>query len=208
VIVTGVTCCDETQLPQANDQAKRRVADPNHLSLPSRSAGFSISVPRPMIFRPTGIQAGVIWTRPAKRLVVADLAGTGTPYPYGIVFPYPGTWYVYYDGAAVLEGTVLDTGCTLSLNGFSSPVHTAPVVGAGPASTAGLAANALRRYALFVNDSNNAIYLNLGGTAVVNTGILIEPSGSYSLRGENLWRGAVNFISSLAADRLLVTEGT
>ena len=82
------------------------------------------------------------------------------------------------------------------------------MVGAGPASTAGLAANALRRYALFVNDSNNAIYLNLGGTAVVNTGILIEPSGSYSLRGENLWRGAVNFISSLAADRLLVTEGT
>ena len=65
-----------------------------------------------------------------------------------------------------------------------------------------------RKYALFVNDSTNDIYLNLGGTAVANTGIRLNSGGgSLEMMPENLFYGDVNFISTAAADRLLVTEG-
>ena len=79
---------------------------------------------------------------------------------------------------------------------------------AGPASTTALAANSSRKYALFVNDSSNVMYLNLGGTAAANTGIRINADGgSYEMMPGNLFYGAVNFIGT-AADVLVVTEGS
>lgn len=92
--------------------------------------------------------------------------------------------------------------------GSGTLTHTAPVIGAS--TTAALAANANRKYAVFINDSESVIYLKVGVAAVLNQGIRLEASGgSYemsSLRG-NLDTRAVNGISSGAGKVLLVTEG-
>lgn len=87
-------------------------------------------------------------------------------------------------------------------------VHTQPAIGAS--TTAALAANAARKYAFFVNDSDSTIYIKAGAAAVLNQGIRIAAGGSYemsALKG-NLDTRAINGISSGAAKALLVTEGT
>ena len=69
-----------------------------------------------------------------------------------------------------------------------NPAHTAPSV--PTTSTAVLAANQARTYALIVNDGAVDIYLNLGGTAVANTGIRVNAAGgSYEMNEDNLFRG-------------------
>lgn len=47
----------------------------------------------------------------------------------------------------------------------------------GVASTAALAANTARTYAMFVNDSDTTIYLKVGAAAVVNEGVPLNASG-------------------------------
>ena len=90
---------------------------------------------------------------------------------------------------------------------YVTPTHTAPVIGA--ATTAALAANANRLYALFVNDGTENIYLGLGVAAVMNIGIPIVPGGSYEMSREigNLYVGAVNGICASGGMVLCVTEG-
>ena len=92
---------------------------------------------------------------------------------------------------------------------YGTASHSAVTVGTD--STAALAANVSREYALFVNDSDEAIYLKLGAAAVVNQGIRINATGgSYEMSGAygNLYRGAINSICSSGSKTLLVTEGT
>lgn len=70
-----------------------------------------------------------------------------------------------------------------------------------------LAVNPYRKYAIFVNDSVNVIYITLGGEAVVNQGIRINGSGgSYEISALNLWLGRVNAIATGANSKLMVTE--
>lgn len=86
--------------------------------------------------------------------------------------------------------------------------HTAPSIGV--ATTAALAANANRKYALIINDSDTVIYLKIGAAAVLNEGIRLNAQGgSYemSVGYGNLDTRAINAISSVAAKVLLVTEG-
>lgn len=86
--------------------------------------------------------------------------------------------------------------------------HTVVTVGA--TSTAVLAANALRRYALFVNDSDETVYLSFDGTAAaLNDGVRLNASGgSYemSVRVGNIHQGAVKGICASGSKKLLVTE--
>lgn len=92
--------------------------------------------------------------------------------------------------------------------GMITPVHT--TIAVGVATTAVLAANANRRYAIFVNDSPNVIYLGLGVAAALNAGIRINGNGDYyemSPEFGNLYTGAINAICSVAAQNLLATEG-
>lgn len=89
-----------------------------------------------------------------------------------------------------------------------APVHTAVTV--GNASTLALAANANRRYALFVNDSDSIMYINLGNAAATNEGIRLNANGGsfeMGLEFGNLQIGAVYAISDGAGHILLVTEG-
>ena len=77
-------------------------------------------------------------------------------------------------------------------------------------STAVLSANATRRYALIVNDSDTVIYLSLGGTAVANTGIRLNANGgSYEMSPGlgNVYQGAITAICSATPKTLLVMEG-
>jgi hypothetical protein len=85
--------------------------------------------------------------------------------------------------------------------------HTAPVIGSS--STAALAAAATRKAALFVNDSDETIYLNIGGTAAANTGIRLNANGgSYEMSQElgNLSTAAITAICASGSKTLLVTQ--
>lgn len=77
-------------------------------------------------------------------------------------------------------------------------------------STAVLSANSARRYALFINDSDTTMYLNLGGTAAANKGIRLNANGgSYEMTAglENVYQGTITVICSATPKTLLVTEG-
>lgn len=86
--------------------------------------------------------------------------------------------------------------------------HTTATIGA--ASGVALSANANRKYALLVNDSDAVIYLKIGAAAVASEGIRINPNGgSYEMSPAygNLDTRVINAISSGAGKVLLVTEG-
>lgn len=85
--------------------------------------------------------------------------------------------------------------------------HSAP--GMTTSSGVALAANGKRLYALIINDSDTVVYLNLGGTAAVNTGIRLNAAGgSYEINLANLFVGAINGIHGGTGTKvLLVSEG-
>ncbi len=67
--------------------------------------------------------------------------------------------------------------------------------------------NAKRKWAIFVNDSDTVIYLALGETATINSGIRLNASGgAYEINALNLWRGPVSAISSVTTKILCVVE--
>lgn len=76
------------------------------------------------------------------------------------------------------------------------------------ATTVVLAANPGRKTAVFVNDSNQPIYLAFGNAAVLNQGVRINASGgSYEINRNNLFLGAINAIAEGGAKNLTVSEG-
>ena len=76
------------------------------------------------------------------------------------------------------------------------------------ATTVVLAANPGRKDAVFVNDSNQPIYLARGNDAVLNQGIRLNSGGgSYEINRDNLFLGAINAIAEGGAKNLTVSEG-
>jgi len=79
------------------------------------------------------------------------------------------------------------------------------------ATTAVLAANTSRKYALIVNDSDTVMYLAVGASAVLNQGIRLNPGGgSYEMSEKlgNLATGAINGIHGGSGNKVaLPTEG-
>jgi len=127
----------------------------------------------------------------------ADAAATaGDTTPFSIIALLKGIW-------VKLAGTL-----TVALSGVITPTHTA--VTAGATTTAALAVNANRKYALLVNDSDEVIYIKLGAAAVLNEGIRLNANGgSYEMSNSigNLTTGAINCISTSGGKILLATEG-
>lgn len=71
-----------------------------------------------------------------------------------------------------------------------------------------LAANPARADAVFVNDSNQPIYLARGNDAVLNAGIRLNANGgSYEINSNNLFLGVINAIATGGAKNLTVSEG-
>lgn len=90
------------------------------------------------------------------------------------------------------------------------PVNSADdtAVAVGITTTVVLAANPGRADAVFVNDSNQPIYLARGNAAVLNAGIRLNANGgSYEINRNNLFRGAINAIAEGGAKNLTVSEG-
>ena len=97
---------------------------------------------------------------------------------------------------------------TLVANLVTTPTHTVVTVGA--TTTAALAANTSRIYALLINDADEAIYIKLGASAALNAGIRINANGgNYEMSEQlgNLYQGAINAICASGSKKLLVTEG-
>ena len=92
---------------------------------------------------------------------------------------------------------------------YTTPAHT--TLGVTNASQAALAANANRKYALFINNSANVIWLKIAATAVANEGVRLNAvGGSYEMTSAegSLNTGAVNAISDVAGPSVLtVLEG-
>lgn len=106
--------------------------------------------------------------------------------------------------AYVAGGVIATTGSSAITS-----THTARNV---QGNTVVLTENENRVYALFINDSDTTVYLNLGAAAAVNEGIRLNANGgSYEMSGQagNLYTGAVNANhGGGAVDKvLLVTEG-
>ena len=89
-----------------------------------------------------------------------------------------------------------------------TPAHTTVTV----TSTSGtaLAANEDRVHAVFVNDSNKDIWLNLSATAVANTGILLTAhGGSLDICDDHPYLGVIAAIHASTGNKtLLVTQDT
>lgn len=90
---------------------------------------------------------------------------------------------------------------------LNTPTHA--VVSVGATTTAALAANTYRTYALLINDSDEVVYIKIGAAAVLNDGIRINASGGsfeMSQPNGNLCSGAINAICTSGSKKLLVTE--
>jgi len=91
--------------------------------------------------------------------------------------------------------------------GFGSVTH--GTMNMGTTSGTVLAANPNRRYALFQNDSDTAMYITFGTPAVVSKGIRLNATGgSYEMTREkgNLYTGVVFGICGSASKAVLITE--
>ena len=97
---------------------------------------------------------------------------------------------------------------SVTVSGSAATTATNTKVSVGSSSTSVLALNASRKFAIFVNDSDETIYLNLSGTAVMNEGIRLNANGgSYEINLNNLYTGAVTGICSSGTKNLTVVEG-
>jgi len=84
---------------------------------------------------------------------------------------------------------------------------TTTAVTIGATTTAVLATKPERKSATLVNDSDEVIYLALGGTAVMNQGIRLNAAGgSYEVNATNLYTGAISAICASGTKVLCVTQ--
>lgn len=108
------------------------------------------------------------------------------------------------------SGSPINEANPLRIKAIGSATVTHTEVAVAVATTAVLAANANRKYALFVNDSDTIIYLKVGAAGELNKGIRLNASGgSFEMSNAlgNLDARAINAIASAGPKNLLVTEG-
>jgi|TARA_Y100000310_G_scaffold342905_1_gene448170 hypothetical protein len=77
-------------------------------------------------------------------------------------------------------------------------------VSVGNTSTTIIALNASRRFVLIVNDSDEDIYLNLSGTAVINEGIRINANGGNYY--EDIYTGIITGICASGSKNVTIVE--
>jgi hypothetical protein len=88
----------------------------------------------------------------------------------------------------------------------SNITNTAVTVGA--VSTAVLAAQATRRWAIFTNDDDESIYLAFNAAALMNKGIILAADGGkYEITRDTPWAGTVYAICASGGKNLCVMEG-
>lgn len=91
------------------------------------------------------------------------------------------------------------------MNEFSDATNTKVTIGS--TLTTVLALKSTRRYASFVNDSDETIYLSLGATATMNKGIRLNANGGvFEIRKGNGYNGIITAICSSGSKNLTVVE--
>ena len=79
----------------------------------------------------------------------------------------------------------------------------------GATTTVLLAENLDRKWAVFVNDSDEVIYLGFGTAAVLNTGLRLNAAGgTFEMTTFNCYQGAINAICTSGTKNLAYMEGT
>jgi hypothetical protein len=114
----------------------------------------------------------------------------------------------YRDMGDGTHALVMFSGGTATVTGSAVTMSHNAIAISG--NTPVLAANANRKYALFINDSANTMYLSLAGAAALNQGIRLNANGgSYEMSSTmgNLSVGAVYANCAVGSQVLLVTEG-
>ena len=86
----------------------------------------------------------------------------------------------------------------------ASSSSTSGKVSVGNTSTSILSSNGSRKAAIIVNDSNETVYLNLSGTAVINEGIRLNAKGG--VHREEMYTGAIFGICASGSKNVTVTE--
>ena len=122
--------------------------------------------------------------------------------------------------SATLSGSNAWAACCATFKSISVPVQgqviSQPVTGipvesvvsVGVSSGQVLATDPTRKFLLLQNDSNNIIYLSIGGnTAVVGQGQRLNANGGSLMLDQYVATSAVNAIATAASSNLLVTKG-
>lgn len=88
---------------------------------------------------------------------------------------------------------------------YETPVNSG--VNVGVASTLVLAANSDRKYASFINDSDENIWLGIGAAAVAHAGKRLNAyGGSYEINWTNLYAGAIYGIHEGTGNKVVCVE--
>jgi len=90
----------------------------------------------------------------------------------------------------------------VSLRTFNAPA----AASVGVASAQAVASNANRKGLVLKNTSNNTISCAVAATAVLNSGLTLEPGDAFSMNAFSVSSGAVNCIASAAASNLSIQE--
>lgn len=94
----------------------------------------------------------------------------------------------------------------ISTDGVATATNTKVSIGAS--DTQVLVASSTRRFAVFVNDSDEAIYLSLSATAVQSEGIRLNAGGgAYMIDAANLYTGEVSAICASGGKYLTLSAG-
>ena len=81
-------------------------------------------------------------------------------------------------------------------------------ISVGSSDTTILAANASRKFAVIVNDSDETIYLSLSATAVQGEGIRLNAAGgAYEINAMNRYTGEISGICTSGGKYVTVSEG-
>jgi hypothetical protein len=138
-------------------------------------------------------------------VVAVDLdSGGGTANRMGTAILVPAS-----GGPAVVPGDATNgLKVQTAASAVVTPTHTAP--SATTTTSALLATNANRRYALLQNIGSVDVFVKIGASAVASQGIrLVSGGGYYEMSGAfgNLMTGAINGITASGTATVLVTEG-
>ena len=153
------------------------------------------------------------WAPPthAQRIVVSgvpqEVSVTSLP---AVTFASPqagtqsGTWTVQPGNTANTTPWLV----TANIGTYTAVTGNAPAAASvGVAAAQCLAANASRTFAVFINTSTATISLaESGQTAVLNSGITLEPGAVYNMVPPFVTTGAVSCIASAAASNLSTLE--
>ena len=122
-----------------------------------------------------------------------------------------GTTWVAKDKKDIIGKLAANSGVNIGdvgtvLTSVSTATTTKQAIGSS--NTQVIVSNASRKFAVFVNDSDEVIYLDLSATAVMNEGIRLNAAGgSYEINLNNLYTGEVSAICASGSKNLTVTEG-